>query len=362
MKKRAFSLAELVISAGIMGLLVFGAASSLSKSQATGGSSGLAMYMADVFRDARQLAMTHQYPVAVMLPSGGGALAHSDSYYLLAGETLPKVTKSRTFRGEYPSTFLYAGRWPLTGASAGTLTTTVSVPGGKYSSFVPNTWLPPANLNDLAFIFLPDGSVRTNGLANFDGKYHVGVVAGLTYSGGGPTANLTSAGQSQTIAISPLGHVEIEGSLTSSTGVAGQGRMGGAATAAPPSVTPAVAPASPVMLGAPVISPPQDPLNLPNGIDATLTKDQFLTLQATAKSPSGHPLYCKWQLATPVPPAGPGSYSFQGNGGRMTWDPKLDGGNGAWTTTWQWRPPPGAVPADVYRLQCVVQNEDGGWL
>ena len=181
----------------------------------------------------------------------------------------------------------------------------------------------------------------------------------MTYSGGGGNFQVTRAGSSFTLNLSPGGAVNIESGLVGQDGsIDTSGSFLPLAAAAPPATT-TVVHQDPVLLGEPKIFPPPDPALLPPGINATLTNEQFLTLETTAKSPSGEPLFCKWQVVAPVPAPGSGSYSFQGNGGRMIWDPQSNGGLGAWKSVWQWAPPPTAQPSDVYRLQCVVQNYGG---
>ncbi len=359
MRRRAFTLVEILICLAIAGMLAVVGFGSYTRARGQAGAQGLAQAMADVFRQARQEAITRRRPVAVMLPSAGGTLGSTSAFYLLEGETLPQVTRVRSFGGEYKGVQLFVGQWSLLPSLAPTLTTTVAMPGSKWSTFNLNNWLPPAYQNDYAFCYLPDGTLRCNGLANFEGNYHVAVCTGLSCTGGAGNFTLTQAGSTFTLSLSPAGAVALESGLRGQDGsIATRGSLGAAATAPAPPVS-STALADPVMLGEPQILPPPDPDVLPPGINATLTRDQFLSLSTQAISPSGHPLYCRWQVAPPVPPAGPGSYSFPGNGGRMTWDPKAQGGSGAWTTTWQWRPPPTASPNDVYRLQCVVQNYGG---
>lgn len=359
MGRRGFTVVEILVSMAIVGLVTLVGFGSLSRGRSQAGAQGLSMAFADVFRQARQEALARRRPVAVMLPSANGTKANVSAYYILEGEVLPQITRVRDYATEYRGAQAFVGTWPLSGASAATLTSTLTMPGSKWSTFNLSNWLPPASANDFAFCYLPDGTLRTNGLKLFDGSYHLAITAGVAYTGSAPNFQLTKAGSSFTLVLSPAGAVTIESGLASQDGsIETSGSFSTSPAASPPSTT-SLALQNPTFVQEPRIFPQPDPALLPPGINATLTKDQFLSLESVARSPSGHPLYCKWQVVGVVPPAGPGSYSFQGNGGRMLWDPLADGGNGAWKSIWQWRPPPTAEPNDVYHLQCVVQNYGG---
>jgi len=324
---------------------------------------GCSLALADVFRQARQEAIARRRPVAVMFPTAGGSRGSFGSFYILEGEDRPSVTRVRHFQSEYGDVQAFIGNWPLHGAVSGSLTTTVNMPGSKWSNFDLSAWLPPAHSSDFAFCYLPDGTLRcTPTLGNFSGNYHIAICKGLSYSGGGGSFTLQSAGQTFTLALSPAGGVAIDGGLTGQSGALNTLGSSPCPPVAAPPASASIPLADPVFVSEPKIYPPPDPSLLPPGVNATLTRDQFLSLEATAVSPSGHPLYCKWQVVDPIPPAGKGSYSLPGDGGRMLWDPRApngSGGFGAWKAVWQWCPPPEAKPNDIYRLQCLVQNYGG---
>lgn len=359
MARRAFSIIELIVSIALITLVAFVGFGTLGKSRGQAGAQGLSLAFADVFRQARQEALSRRRPVAVMLPSASGSMPNVSSYYILEGETLPQITRVRSYASEYRTAQAFVGTWPLNAASASTQTTTLTMPGSKWAAFNLNNWLPPASAQDYAFCYLPDGTLRTNGLSLFDNAYHVAISSGLAFSGSAGNFQLTRAGSSFTLTLSPAGSVTIESGLAAQNGSIDTSVNFAPPVAALPPSTTSLVHQNPVMVGEPKIFPPPDPALLPPGINATLTRDQFLSLETVAKSPSGEPLFCNWQVVSPVPAAGQGSYSFQGSGGRMVWDPQADSGNGAWRTVWQWRPPPTALPNDVYRLQCVVQNYGG---
>ncbi|MEW6282178.1 MAG: hypothetical protein AB1758_26465, partial [Candidatus Eremiobacterota bacterium] len=105
--------------------------------------------------------------------------------------------------------------------------------------------------------------------------------------------------------------------------------------------------------------PQPNPDTLPPNTDTVIGPDDFVSLEAIAYDVNGDQLYCHWEV-TPLSGTGPGIFSFPGNSGRMSWDPtyvRADGGQGAWRSVWQWRPPPGVSGAERFELQCKVAQE-----
>ena len=357
---------------GLGALLFFLAGLKLHGATGRAGAHALAQLVAEDLRAARQEAMARRRPVALCFPSGDGAKGHATACYVLEGEAAPRITRVREYGREFSQAQVFLGTW-----TSGT-TRNLSLPGSKYADFKPNDWLPDERKQDYCFIFMPDGSVRTNDLPAFDGAYHLAVTAGVQYaSGAGPSGSstmspgpsyyeLSKAGDSFTLALSGNGAVSMSNGLTGGTAPAGG--LLASAPGAPPPALPAPVSSAPDILGEPRIYPPQDPTLLPPGMEAVVTKDQFLSLEVIARSPTGDQLFCKWEVEADPDNSQPGkgTYSMQnfGGGGRMEWDPNYDPGpgepKGAWKAVWQWRPPPTAVPLDKYELSCQVTNYDGG--
>lgn len=357
---------------GLGALMFFLAGLKLHGASGRAGAHALAQLVAEDLRAARQEAMAKRRPVALCFPSGGGSKGHATACYVLEGEAAPRITRVREYGREFPQAQVFLGTW-----TSGT-NRNLNLPGNKYAGFKPDDWLPTDRKADYCFIFMPDGSVRTNDLPSFDGAYHLAVTAGVQYASGnapsgvatmspGPSYyELSKAGDSYTLALSGNGAVSMSNGLTGGSAPAA-GLLASTPGAAPPALPEPVT-SAPDILGKPRIYPPQDPTLLPPDTEAVVTKDQFLSLEVVARSPTGDQLFCKWEVeANPAnSQPGTGVYSMQnfGGGGRMEWDPNFDAGpgepKGAWRAVWQWRPPPTALPLDKYELACQVTNYDGG--
>ncbi len=378
MERRGYSLIEILFAIGLLALVTFLGLIYLRGATGRAGSHGLAMIVAEELRMARQEAITRRRPVALTFSTGDGATPACTGMALLEGETLPRISRSHGFVQEFPNCRIYVGLWP----SGSAVTKNPVIPGDKYANFDPDRWLPDdSRKQDFCFIFMPNGVVRTNDLPLLGGAYHVVVASGLNFgasspppgpalvSPGPPYTSLIRTGECYTIDISPAGGVGMTSGLSLQDGsVPTQGSMDTLGAAPLPPTPQAMATLNPVLLFQPKIYPPQDPTLLPPNTDAVLTKDDFLSLETVAISPSGDPLYCNWNVfADPgnVVPGNDGNYSMQnaGGGGRMEWDPDYlqpDGvTRGAWRSVWQWRPPPDASPDDRFSLQCAVQNYGG---
>lgn len=374
--RRGFSLFELMVVLGLGALLCFMAGLKLHGAAGRAGAHALAQLVAEDLRAARQEAIARRRPVALCFPSNSGALGHATACYVLEGEAAPRVTRVRSYAREFPQAQIFLGTWPTTTAASRNL----PLPGSKWTAFKPDKWLPGPMKQDYCFIFMPDGSVRTNDLPAFDGAYHLAVTAGAQYAAGGdpggavtmsPAPNyfrLAKAGDSFTLTLSGSGAVSMSNGLVGQDGsVSTEGTLLSAAGAPPPELPPAAS-SAPELLGEPRIYPPQNPHLLPPDMEAVVTKDQFLSLEVIARSPTGDQLFCKWEVQADPGNSQPGegTYSMQnfGGGGRMEWDANYDAGpgqpKGAWRAMWQWHPPPTAVPLDKYQLSCQVKNYDGG--
>ncbi len=365
MRRKAFSLLELMLVMALLAVTTMSLLISTRQSVGRATARGLAAVLSEQFRLARQQAVTRQYPVALCFPSNTGTQGHTAAYYVLQGETLPKITDSRDYQGEYPRAAAFIGVWPV---SSGTLGRRLPVPGSTPAVDL-DAWLPAGSKKDYCFVYQPDGSLVTNDLPSYDGAYHVLVAAGLTSAGAGapPGAatvspgpsyfSVSEVGEAYTLTISPGGGVTLVKGVANSTVPERSGALALSAPAPPPA-RPAPTANDPVV-EAINFSPQPNAATLPPDTDTVIGPDDFVTLESIAHDPDGDQLYCIWNVR-PLSGTGPGTFSFPGSQGRMSWDPnyvRRDGNKGAWRAVWQWRPPPEVTGAERFELVCQVAQE-----
>ena len=185
------------------------------------GAQGLAFVISEEMRRVRQEAIARRRPTAFCLPTDGGNSPITRSYYVMDGEFQPRIVRSRNFKSEFAGANVFVGEWNLSsGAWSGT---PLDVTGSKWSSFDFTNWVPSTSAarDDNCFVFLPDGTVRTNGIKSFDNRYHLLVSAGSTATGGRAGARLTGAGESYTISVSPVGGISLSSGILNENGTAG---------------------------------------------------------------------------------------------------------------------------------------------
>jgi hypothetical protein len=374
MKRRAkaFSLLETMVVVSLSAIIMALGASSLRDGRSHASAAGLATVVAEELARCRQEAIVHRRPVAFVVPSNSGATASSEGFFVLEGESSPVITRRRSFSQDFRGSRLVVASW----ASAGTWSLMGAATGSKWSAFNPNDWLPTAYGKNYAYIFMPDGTLRTNDLPSLDNAYPIVVASGATVGGSSAPSgtsvmstppnyfSITSAGDVQTLFVNSAGFVRRSGGLEGSSGITGKPATFNQAAAAPLALTTVVS-SAPELVGQPLITPDQDPNLMPPNTDAVLSKDNFLSLETRAISLTGDQLYCNWTV-TPDPsnsvPSAKGIFSMPGSGGRMEWDANLDDGHGkkgAWRSVWQWRPPANAKPKDRFALQAEVQDLTG---
>lgn len=365
--RRGFTLIEALTVCSVLGILagiLFAAVN--TRSVAAAGTKGLALEVAQELRTARQLAVSQGVPHAVVFPSQGGTTAVSQSLSVWAGLPEPRFVRGTQYQGSFPSSCVAVGTWPLDTAklSDPSAVTTIDRPNGGSVPFPCAQWLDPLASQDYWLVFAPDGSVWSNDLPLYDGRYHVLVGSGPAFSAAGPppgTATmatepayfeLTAVAQPQTISISLAGEVTVDPSIPavgsgvalkdSSTGdaVASAQTGGGAGNQAP------------VLQELSVLPSPVDG-TVPPGLDALVPKGGYLSLQVLATDPDGDRVDCSWSATGTKPDVG----VFSAPPGRVPceWDPEKK----AWRTLWEWRPPTTAEPGDVFQLSCTLSDEHG---
>jgi len=366
-RRRGFTLIEALTVCSVLGILagiLFAAVNTRSVSASS--SKGLALEVAQELRTARQLAISQGVPHAVVFPSQGGTTAVSQSLALWAGLPQPKFVRGAQYQGSFPGTCLAIGSWPLDTAklSDPAAVTTIDRPKSGGAPFNPAEWLDALASQDFWLVFAPDGSVWSNDLPLYDGRYHVLVGGGPSLASTGPPPGtprmatapayfeLTSVATPQTVTVSLAGEVSVDNSIPalgsgvtiqdSSTGdaVASAQSGGGGGNAAPVLQELAVLPS-------PVAG------TVPPGLDALVPKGGYLSLQVLATDPDGDRVDCSWSATGSKPDVG----VFSAPPGRVPceWDAERK----AWRTLWEWRPPTTAEPGDVFQLSCTLSDEHG---
>lgn len=381
-KRPAFTLAEMVIVVGLMSILLVLSTSNFYKVRGKSGAQGLSMTVLEEFRRVRQEAVAHRRPTALVFPTANGTKPSTSAFYVMEGETVPRVIRSVDYYGEYAGATAYVGHWPGQTFVAGIPTATSS----KWDNFDVAAWLSSKDAkdagyncqNDFAYVFLPDGSLRTNSLPAFDNAYHVLIASGVSYSGTGSTSTLTASGEAFTICLSNIGGIDAVGGIQGQDGsIAANGSLGTAhSTATPPGLTTNTtrAPEDATAVGSvPTIYPPPGVILDPN-VDAYVRPNQFVTLEMRCNSPSGDELFCSYTVTidhTTNKGTGSGIFSRPGSnggmikddddhysapGGRMEWDQAA----GNWKSVWQWAPPADARAGDLYTVNPLVANKRTG--
>lgn len=353
MKRRGFSLLELILCLALLGILIVSLAYNLRKPAYKSQSQGAAEVVAQELRTAQQTAVTSRQPVAICFPSNAGSQPCAQSYYTLQGFEQPQVVRSRRFHGEFPQARVFNGYWALDPSqllNAGSgLTAANPRLGSVYDNQDFSNWN-TAFPQDFSLIFMPDGSVRSNGLPMFDGCYHIVVCNEVAFTGaaspsGAPPSGVsyytpTRVASPYTITIGALGTVQVEQGLTAMNAGAvamleGGSEFQGSAPPAPGQDTSTPAVAGLEML--PV------PLNVPSGASAVVDANGYLTLVSYATDAQGGPLYCSWTC---------NGGQFSGNQ-TMEYVPSLN----RWRAAVAWAPP---VPAGgPYTLGVRVEDPAG---
>ncbi|MBS2037855.1 prepilin-type N-terminal cleavage/methylation domain-containing protein [bacterium] len=367
-RRKGFTIVEIMMVLLILSVISLMAIQNLHRGGNKAGAEGLALVISEEMKRVRQEAIARRRPTAFVLPTNTGTSPVTRSFYVMDGEFKPRITRTRNFKSEYSGAEIFVGTWNLSSGSWDS--TDLKVAGSKWGDFEVSNWLPAGSsaLNDNCFVFLPDGTVRTNGIKSTDKAYHILVSAGVVSSGNRTSATLTGAGESYTINVSPVGGITTSAGIYNESGgvtaVRGKYSTSIGFSAPSPVTVPA---ATPDRLGSnPKIYPIPNLSSLPpdNRPDALINKDQYVTLQMEATSTSGDQLFCQWKVDGPSGKTGAFSMQSQstgtGAGGRMEWDQSLNGGVGAWKALWQWRPPADALPSEIYNLTCEVQNIRSG--
>ncbi|MGE0489207.1 MAG: hypothetical protein AB7S38_08335 [Vulcanimicrobiota bacterium] len=342
--RRGLSLLEIVVATALLlvaaGLFLLNTRPATSKA----GARSLAQLVAEELRRARQLAISQGQPVAVCFPSDEDRFSHCHSLYVLRGWDQPRIERRRDFSQEFKGVALFNGRWPSTPPM------TVAAPATeKFPGFDVAVWL-GGSASDFCYVFLPDGSVTSNGLPSFDQAFHLVSAHGLRYAGATGSSpivrQLEGTGEAYTVSVSFSGAVEMNTGVTGSALTATvelNGEPGAALIDEDGPFTGNVTIREVTVLSASRVE------TLPSGVSATLGPNEYLELGVLASADQGGELYCEWTSR------GGGTFSYPGRT-RMRWDAEA----GGWRSDWVWRPSLDSADGQVFELTCEVEEATSG--
>jgi len=260
------------------------------------------------------------------------------------------------------------GWWDLDSLkTSGTFTTTPPEVQANPDNVAMTTW--GGSSTDCAYLFTPSGTLKTNNLPNYDGKYRIITSKAMACSGPAPLGGAVGAsipegpamtmieGNDSLAMLPPGGYYKLDGvwrpTYTISISPTGEVNVSEGVDGAPDSLYRADSP-PPMTPGAPLppyittppannpptinqidIKPPQNPDTLPAGVDAALTVNAMIQFNVQANDADGDVL----------------SYQWEGGGGNLS-------ARDAKST--EWTPPSGATVGTRYTVQVMVDDGRGG--
>ena len=348
LRRRAFSLIELLWAMGLLALLAGLAFVGAGKpSSAT--SRSLADVVAAELVTARGLARSQQVPVAVRLHCQNGPIANALS--LWRGDHQPRCIKNLNLAAELPRGQIFWGVW----GSSSTPTLDRPALAGSTPFSVRDWFAPQAVPADPMVVFTPDGMAWSNDLPLIQGAYRLVACTGAESSNANPIGStvvdprpayfsLTAVQQPNTISIELQGAVHVDG------GVLGQD--GSVAVRACHSQPPAFAqrlsvPANSTPVVTSLKLSPEAPSSLPPGVQAQVSREGHVVLSVQAQDADGDALLCEFT-------ASGGGFTNSGSN-KMQWDPA----DQLWKASWVFRPNPADATSTRYQIDCHVKDERG---
>lgn len=373
--RKGLTLAETMITLGIMAMLLSLGILSFRAPTSNAGSQGVAQTIAGQLMQARRRAISQHSTVALVIPSAGGISAYSQSILVLSGDAGPKTTQVINLAKEFPGAYAAVGVWDSPTPP------TVDAPvqqNSPRSRFDISGWLSAAGSGyqpkDYVVAFTSDGKVMTNDLPWMDNQLHIVACSGVDFSSaasvpgtrrsGAHKVNLfqfNSVYQPNTVTITQEGAIWVTpGLVQANPGVVKNAPVNSAIPAA----------AGPTLGGAPnappvVVGIESFPKSVTPGTSTVLLPATgFVTLEIRVTDPTpGDQLCCRFE-SDPVGGGQAGTFS-QGSGFvRMNWDPRDTGPgypSGCWKATWVWTPPgrPGAYSTKDFEITGEVIDSHG---
>lgn len=364
---KGMTLAETMLVVGIASVVLVMGVFQTQHSRARTGSRAEAEVVAEKIRSLRQLAVSSQTPVALVMPTSGGTQPFSQSFYVLTGATAPKETEILNLAGDFPETYAVQSFWALdpTALTDPSHTNSVANPalGLQGADFDSAAWGLPQP-SDYALIFLPSGAVTSNGLPQFDQNFHLvfchSFLASAAAAPPGPATSLnyfemTGAADPYTLTITPTGQVQVfNGILAAAASVTAQGSQPSSLPQPPPRTLGTNH--QPVILGSDVVvKPTYDPALLTGSATWGCQLGGHIVISFKANDEDGDALFCRW-----LPTTG-GTYSAtagQFSTSAVEWQP-MRFREGSWQAECCWRPPDTATGGQIFDLDCEVSDRRG---
>ena len=369
-RDQGVSLLELVVALGLavvaLGLVFFGFQGGKNRV----GPKSAALFLKAELLSARERAIATEQPTAIAIPRGGADYAAG--FYVRGGRTKADVLAVRNLEEEYRGVALFVGS---VGSSVGAVEH--SADESKYRQtadwalpeeglatlgwdqvFDFESWIaevPSTRRDDAYFVFLPNGSLTTNGLPSINGEYFIVVAAGVEAGGGA----LGRSGEAYTLSLSPEGGVHL------SKGVAGS--EGGSLPADSPVPLTGLVPnqattPDPVCVGS--AYPMPDPFEEIAGADSGVAVGQFLSMEIEVTDRTGLPLVASFsqELERAADPfwgyfgaQPPGSDGAVLEPQARTYDTMIwDQTRGVWRAFWTWTPHFKSQAGDTYNIMAEV--------
>lgn len=359
-RRRAFSLVELLVVLGLFTIMAGLAALNLRQAPASASTKSSADLLAAELRRARAEALRQRSPVALVFPTQGGTRPTSGGFYWVDGPNKGRQKQRIDLARENPNACIFSGFWTLDPAllSDPTSVNSNGVPRGaqRDDNFDPANWSLPSP-TDAALIFTPSGMATSNGMVHFDGAYHLVVCGGVSSTPGAFAGQVASSLvyyqangflDPYTISISYQGDIQVSKGLAGSQALSPSGSQDRASLPALPGLG---ANTDPTVNVADVeVLPVTPPDTLPPGIMTLVPLDRFLTIKIAATDAEGDRLKIRWR-------ADRGNFSTQANRYLpMEWSAARQ----RWEAVVQWRPPSTAVVGDEFNLNADIQDERGG--
>jgi prepilin-type N-terminal cleavage/methylation domain-containing protein len=340
-RSKGFSLAEVLASLALLAI-IFGIGVGSLQRRSKGSPPAMATLLAEQFRAAQARSQAKGYPIGIGFPSNEGAISTCQAHYQMEGHVFPRISRVKQFEKENPGIYFGLVHW----SGRGTATVDQAV---SDTDFLLESW--GLETRDPILIFLPDGSITSNGVAHTDGLFSVVVSDGFRASSvsvsgepgttqPGASFRLDAARNPVTVTLSSDGAIFVEPGLPRGASLQTTDPIRVKTVVAP--VPSAPASAAPEILSHKPFPEPVEPIDT----DAVVPIGGSLTLEAEAWSPTGSPLFATWE--------GPGAFSSP-EGVPMKWDPLA----GNWKAQVEWHPPKHAVVGDQLELAVKVNDEFG---
>lgn len=342
MRKRAFTLIEVIVVLGIMATLLAVTGLTLMGRVQQSGARGLAYSLASELRAARGEAQRTGATTALCFPTDGRKTPVSRCFLLRKGEEQGVPGKQRVFDEDYGAG-VFIGNWP------GATPDPAPAP--------PTGWLGTSADNYVVF-FRPDGTAYSNGLPLVGDRLPLVVASGLRTTAGPNFFDAIAASDPYTVWVDRSGGVTVEERRVPGAQLPRGGSLVFAGVPSvsedrdnPPEIT--------RIQFQPSSNPALDKVGLaqtyieihPEQKSGEDLEYGLATLVFEAKDLDGGPLFYK--AVSTASSGDTGRFTLSEDEGAMTFV------DGKWRAAVSWRPPPGAPIDTEYEFEIWVRDRDG---